>query len=252
MVMIRPFRNPNPSVPGIEGFSMTCDEFKKAFDKFTLEAKVKDVDMDAFEAMQHHSMSCSPCTLIMTNRLTQHLEEKIATSEPTDDVSDELRERIARSVEDELRDTPESLGDGEMFGQVGMGRVVGCPPPEDQPKMVVSIEKKDNGYVLKLYVPLVYPEPEETKPEEADPAHDQKVDTMIDGILAFYKTIADKSVGGEDWKPDENKTKIREGFKLLFGMRGRGMSVGPLPKPRIENMVFPAKEELLAYLANNL
>ncbi len=166
---------------------------------------------------------------------------------PEEELEKELRE-----LESSQFVTAEPLGGEAMFGEASGRFLVG--PGEDKPKLIVSLEKKDNGYVLKLIEPPVFPEsdPDELKPEEVDADRDKKVDTMIDGVVAFTKSLNDKAAG-EAWKGEEDKAKIREGFKLLFGMSaGRGRPFKPMPKARVENMVFPGKEELLAYLAKNL
>lgn len=140
------------------------------------------------------------------------------------------------------------LGTAEPY--IGPGAYGG----NDQPKLTVFVERKDNGYVLKLIEPPVFPEPDVKTydAKEIDTDHDKQIDAMIDGLMAFTKSLNDKVTGGEEWKGDENRIKIREGFKLMFGMGRRGMPIKPFPEARIENMVFPAKEELLAYLAKNL
>lgn len=123
-------------------------------------------------------------------------------------------------------------------------------------RLTVSLVKMDNGYQIALVEPLKV-EPPKTDAESIDDQFDaeMKLDALIDGIIAFTRHLHDRSAG-EDWK-DEDRGKIREGFRALFPSVSRVIGGGPpmfgvAPGPRVEQMVFQKKSDLLAYLDKNL
>lgn len=142
--------------------------------------------------------------------------------------------------------------------------------------LLVNIQKTDNGFVVSLYdppKPLTEGEIERDIQEEEDrlkkqmdediggKSIDERIDAMVDGLIAFQKHIMDRSTG-EDWKGDDVKEKIREGFKVMFpqlvgGHRGRRLNImrgsrKPARLPRQETMVFQTVEQLMEYLKKNL
>jgi len=147
-----------------------------------------------------------------------------------------------------------------------------------EPSLTASIRKVDNGYLLEFSAPPAPPTPEEQALIEKAAAEaeklrrdqldeqiegmDAKIDAMVDGITAFMRYIQDKAAG-EDWKQDEVKEKVREGFKAMFPqfnpqreLRGLRAELAALPPPggewRQESLVFGKLDDLVEFLKANL
>jgi len=114
-----------------------------------------------------------------------------------------------------------------------------------------SIERLDNGYVVRLQAP---PEPIPELPQNASmpgPDPDAMLDKLMEGIPALGRAM----VGGEgdEWKNADAIFKAKEALKAIFPDLGRAVGVGFSPRPyRQEELVFETKESLLAWLAKNL
>lgn len=114
-------------------------------------------------------------------------------------------------------------------------------------KLLVSISKCDNGYIVTLVEP---PKGPKRKPVPKD--LDVEIDNLLDGITALNKHMHKGRGGddGEDWRgggSPEDRQKVREAFKKLHP------EFFETPcEPRIEQKVFGTKKELFAYLAENL
>jgi hypothetical protein len=124
----------------------------------------------------------------------------------------------------------------------------------------ISIGKVDNGYTVNLLEPPKLPKVEATKSpsemKEVNVDMDEKIDKMIDGFTAFLRHINDKGAG-ENWKEDNNREQLREGFKMAFPGLARGAYQTPgaprhVLRARHENRVFETKEALIKYLEENL
>lgn len=138
----------------------------------------------------------------------------------------------------------------------------------------ISIQKTDNGFFVSLYDPPKQPTQEEIDQEIKEQYEhlreqmeqgsdgkglDERVDAMVDGLIAFQKHIMDRSTG-EEWKGDDAKEKIREGFKVMFPQLAgdpRRLKIyqglrKPPKLPRQEQMVFQTVDQLVEYLKKNL
>jgi hypothetical protein len=112
-------------------------------------------------------------------------------------------------------------------------------------KIVVAIQKCDNGFIVNLVEAPKMPE----KAKSADP--DVEIDELIDGIIAMNKHFAG-GIDGEEWREGSagDKRRVREAFKKISP--GLMHQLQPCPQPRMEMKVFATKQELFAYLSNNL
>ena len=114
--------------------------------------------------------------------------------------------------------------------------------------LYVAINKMDNGYTMELYDPPKFPE-EEEEAEIVDEG--EKIDKMIDGMVSFAKYFNNRSTG-ENWKEEDDKEKLREGFKVLFPSFNRGMGQVKAYQAKNEQRVFENKKDLIEYLEKNL
>lgn len=127
------------------------------------------------------------------------------------------------------------------------------------PTVTVSIGKIDNGYVLKLNTIPKRRAPRVVAPPFAGMDPDEMIDKIVDGMGALIRSINDKGAG-EDWKTDEDRAKVREGFKAMFPnlvpppvhADDVAIAVGEDLAPRSESRVFESKIDLIKYLTENL
>lgn len=112
-------------------------------------------------------------------------------------------------------------------------------------KIIATIQKCDNGFIVNLIEAPKMPKRERTKDI------DSEVDELIEGLIAMNKQFASK-IDGEEWREgnDSDKKRIREAFKKVSP--GLMHQLQPCPEPRVEMKVFQTKQELFAYLTNNL
>jgi len=114
-----------------------------------------------------------------------------------------------------------------------------------------SIERLDNGYVVRLQAP---PEPIQGPPGAPEPADlDAKLDSLIEGIPALGRAIVGGGEGDE-WKNADAMFKAKQALKAMFPDLGRAIGVGfASARPyRQEELVFESKESLLVWLSKNL
>lgn len=112
-------------------------------------------------------------------------------------------------------------------------------------KVVVAIQKCDNGFIVNLVEAPKMPKRE--KPKDID----SEIDELLDGLVAMNKHF-EKKIDGEEWREgsESDRKRIREAFKKTNP--GLMHQFQPCPEPRIEMKVFATKQELFAYLTNNL
>lgn len=135
--------------------------------------------------------------------------------------------------------------------------------PSALPKLTIQLVKLDNGYVVKLQE-AGRKAPRAIAPVESPFAGlepDQIIDKLVDGVGAMLRSINDAGAG-EDWKGSDNRSQMREAFKLLFPDMARHAEQlarpAELPSdedmhgPRQESNVFESKEALLEYLKKHL
>jgi hypothetical protein len=112
-----------------------------------------------------------------------------------------------------------------------------------------------NGYFITFVKgadrrPVAGQEPLEGPPVETA-SEEERIDAMVDAIAAFLRHINDKGTGGEDWQGDNDREKIRAGFKAMMPpnlMRGHRMYEPPPPP---EQLVFKSKAELIKFIEEN-
>ena len=112
-------------------------------------------------------------------------------------------------------------------------------------KVIVTISKCDNGYIVNLIEPPKHPKKQVPK------NIDEEVDGLIDGLVALNKHM-EGGVPGEEWREGSaaDRKRIREAFKKPNP--GLMHQFEPCPEPRVEQKVFSSQVELFAYLKNNL
>lgn len=115
-------------------------------------------------------------------------------------------------------------------------------------KIVVSIQKCDNGFIVNL---IEAPKPHNHGQKVKDKDLDGEIDEFLDGLVAMNKHFEGK-IDGEEWREGSpaDRKRIREAFKKVNP--GIMRQFQPCPEPRIEQKVFSTKQELFAYLTNNL
>lgn len=148
-----------------------------------------------------------------------------------------------------------------MNGNEYVAQAQGLSAHVDYPefKLTISIQKADNGYFVGLVEPpdlKAYKEARRRERQERmkklSGSIDERIDAMVDGVVAFQKFVLDKSAG-EDWKGEDMREKMREGVKVAFPGIMREITAGePPPQARQEQMVFETKEKLLEFLTKNL
>lgn len=111
-------------------------------------------------------------------------------------------------------------------------------------KVIVTISKCDNGYIVNLI------EPPKFQKKQAPKNLDEEVDGLIDGIVALNKHM--EGTPGEEWREGNaaDRKRIREAFKKTHP--GLMHQFEPCPEPRVEQKVFATKEDLFDYLKKNL
>ena len=128
---------------------------------------------------------------------------------------------------------------------------------EPGPSISISIEKVGNGYTLGLQT---FPPPPKRRPPSTSPFAGMEtgevVDRVIDSIGMLSRAINNKGAG-EDWKGDEEREKLREGFRALFpGVYNQIEQAVEPPEiqvqPRAESLVFESKIALLEFLTKEL
>lgn len=114
-------------------------------------------------------------------------------------------------------------------------------------RVIVTVQKCDNGFIVNLIeAPKVPKGPKSTAKDL-----DEEVDGLIDGLVALNKHM-EGNIDGEGWRGGDasDRKRIREAFKKVNP--GLMRQFEPPPEPRIEQKVFSTKQELFAYLSNNL
>lgn len=142
---------------------------------------------------------------------------------------------------------------------MGMGRGMGAMGPEAfigigmarEPRLSLTIDKRDNGYVIDLLEPAKPKDRPKPTPMPTEDEINARLDAISNGLSAFMKSILDKEAG-DDWKDGDAKEKIREAIKAFAPSLGSPMAYQNPPIPRIENKVFEKKADLLKYLDENL
>lgn len=134
-------------------------------------------------------------------------------------------------------------------------------PTSEEPSVVVSVQKLENGYMLELRTNPKQPKPRVVKRTPSpyvgqDP--EELIDQILDGMSAVVRTINDKGAG-EDWKDEDNRRQVREAFRIMFPSMAsqidQAVSDEPEPvyiEPQHERLVFETKEKLFEYLTKNL
>lgn len=112
-------------------------------------------------------------------------------------------------------------------------------------KVIVTVSKCDNGFIVNLIEPPKIPKKQIPK------NLDEEVDHLIDGLVALNKHM-EGGIPGEEWRDGSpaDRKRLREAFKRTNP--GLMHQFEPCPEPRIEQKVFTTKQELFAYLTNNL
>lgn len=122
-------------------------------------------------------------------------------------------------------------------------------------KVIISISKIDNGWVMTLIEPPHTPRRKEPTEGEVN----KKVTEMVNGIIGFNQTMNQLSgphSSDEAWKGGEGHIdipKMVEDFKAMNPSVVEDLKeqMAP-PVSRVERMVFTEMKDLLNYLASNL
>lgn len=122
-------------------------------------------------------------------------------------------------------------------------------------KVIISISKIDNGWVVTLIEPPQTPRRKEPTEGEIN----KKVTEMVKGIIGFNQTmnqLAGPHNPEESWRGGEGQIdipKMVEDFKAMNPSVVEDLKeqMAP-PVSRVERMVFTEMKDLLNYLASNL
>lgn len=122
--------------------------------------------------------------------------------------------------------------------------------PHREPKLTVSIQKRDTGYVIDLHEAAKRERPKTTHVPTEEEIND-KLDSISEGFAAFLGSIYDRA-DGEEWKGEEAKAKIRDAIKAFAPSIASPMEYRTAPMPRMEQRIFEKKADLIKYLETNL